>query len=173
MRVLVCRTTTQQRQCRIGHRAATEVTTLYLLCPLLCFQKCSERQLLTSCVTSARCTDQRRTELTVFDRVQNMLKIPRTIRMLTQHGADALRPCLLNGRYARLCMRSLTWHKCAHLLSCLCRYIKPLVSPRVAATFRKRAIIEGTFGSFVANEGLSASFWHSHFPRRTLPPCAY
>ena len=33
------------------------------------------------------------------------------------------------------------------------RYIKPMISKRVAADLRKRSIIEGTFGSFVQNEG--------------------
>jgi len=50
--------------------------------------------------------------------------------MLTMYGADALRPSLYKGRY-----------------------IAPLVSRRVAAGIRKRALIEGTFGSFQANEG--------------------
>ncbi len=34
-----------------------------------------------------------------------------------------------------------------------CRYYPPLVSKRVAAGIRKNSIIEGTFGSFVPNEG--------------------
>ncbi|KAJ1392468.1 hypothetical protein B484DRAFT_459418 [Ochromonadaceae sp. CCMP2298] len=58
------------------------------------------------------------------------IKIPRSIRMLSAYGADALRPSLFKGRY-----------------------IAPLVSRRIAADLRKRAIIEGTFGDFVANLG--------------------
>jgi hypothetical protein len=33
------------------------------------------------------------------------------------------------------------------------RYFGPLVSSRIAADIRKRSIVEGTFGTFVANEG--------------------
>ena len=41
------------------------------------------------------------------------------------------------------------------LKCCWCdRYIAPLISKRIAADLRKRALIEGTFGSFVANEGV-------------------
>jgi hypothetical protein len=74
-------------------------------------------------------------------------KVPRSIRMLSAYGADALRPSLYKGRY-----------------------IAPLVSKRIAADLRKRAIIEGTFGDFVPDLGkqaykhirsLASAIWNS------------
>eukprot|EP01035_Chromulina_nebulosa_P018088 gene18088-23736_t len=52
-------------------------------------------------------------------------KIPRIVALLSKLGADALQPKMVNGRY-----------------------FGPLVSKRKAADLRKRAIIEGTFGTF-------------------------
>ena len=52
-------------------------------------------------------------------------KPPRVIRQLAQHGIEALKPNLSSGRYQG-----------------------PMVSPRKAAVVRKRAIIEGTYGTF-------------------------
>ena len=52
-------------------------------------------------------------------------KVPRALRLLAQHGIDALRPSLINGKY-----------------------IAPLVSRRIAADVRKKAIVHGTFGQF-------------------------
>ena len=54
-----------------------------------------------------------------------MFKPPRVIRQLAQHGIEALKPNLSSGRYQG-----------------------PMVSPRRAAVVRKRAIIEGTYGTF-------------------------
>ena len=53
------------------------------------------------------------------------VKPPRALRILAQHGGEALRPKIVMGRY-----------------------IPPLISKRVAAKARKRAIVDGTFGSF-------------------------
>lgn len=58
-------------------------------------------------------------------RLLNFVKPPRAIRLLAEHGAAALRPRIDKGRY-----------------------IAPLVPKRVAANIRKRAVIEGTFGTF-------------------------
>lgn len=60
------------------------------------------------------------------------LTIPRSIRMLTQFGGDALLPSIVKGRY-----------------------IAPLVSKRIAADLKKRAKIEGTYGEFVPYEGIA------------------
>ena len=56
--------------------------------------------------------------------------IPRALRMLANYGGAALTPHLERGRY-----------------------IAPKVSRRVAAGLRKRAIIDGTFGSFSLEQG--------------------
>eukprot|EP01039_Chlorochromonas_danica_P004331 gene4331-4752_t len=58
------------------------------------------------------------------------VRLPRAIRLLTQYGAAALKPTTENGRYRG-----------------------PLIPRRIAATFRKRCIIEGTYGQFVPNQG--------------------
>ena len=58
------------------------------------------------------------------------VKPPRSIRLLTQYGVDALRPALVNGRY-----------------------IGPMIPRRKAADLKKRAIIEGTYGEFTPNVG--------------------
>lgn len=63
-------------------------------------------------------------------------KAPRAIRMLAQHGADALRPSLVNGLYHG-----------------------PMVKPRAAAMVKKRAIIEGTVGSFCPQFGGWLTEW--------------
>lgn len=55
---------------------------------------------------------------------------PRIVRLLTNHGSDALKFTVEKGRY-----------------------VKPLVPKRIAADYRKKTIIEGTFGTFVPNEG--------------------
>ena len=52
-------------------------------------------------------------------------KLPRALRLLAQHGAAALRPSLEKGRY-----------------------IAPMIPRRIAADVRKRAIVQGTYGSF-------------------------
>jgi hypothetical protein len=52
-------------------------------------------------------------------------KIPRALRLLAAHGGAALRPSLDKGKY-----------------------IAPLVPRRIAADVRKRAIVQGTYGSF-------------------------
>ena len=57
-------------------------------------------------------------------------KAPRAVRLLAQFGADALRPSIVNGKYHG-----------------------PLVKPRAAAMVRKRAVIEGTVGSFCQHFG--------------------
>lgn len=56
--------------------------------------------------------------------------IPRAIRMLGQHGGAALTASLDRGKY-----------------------IAPKVSRRVAANLRKRALVEGTYGSFSVENG--------------------
>ena len=52
-------------------------------------------------------------------------KLPRALRLLAQHGVAALRPSLDKGRY-----------------------IAPMIPRRIAADVRKRAIVQGTYGSF-------------------------
>ena len=52
-------------------------------------------------------------------------KLPRALRLLAQHGVAALRPSLEKGRY-----------------------IAPMIPRRIAADVRKRAIVQGTYGSF-------------------------
>jgi len=80
--------------------------------------------------------------------------IPRSIRMLTLHGGDALLPAMVKGRSVLFAHRpkQIVFN---FLVQQLYRYIAPLVSKRVAADIRKRALIEGTFGEFVPNEGNS------------------
>ena len=56
--------------------------------------------------------------------------VPRSLRMLAQYGAAALQPTIERGKY-----------------------IAPKVSRRVAANVRKRALVEGKFGTFSAEEG--------------------
>ncbi len=56
--------------------------------------------------------------------------IPRALRMLNQHGGAALVPKLDRGKY-----------------------IAPKVSRRVAANLRKRALVDGTYGSFSLEQG--------------------
>ena len=53
------------------------------------------------------------------------IKPPRSLRLLAQYGADAMKPKVIMGKY-----------------------IRPLISRRIAAKLRKRAIVDGTFGSF-------------------------
>lgn len=62
--------------------------------------------------------------------------IPRPIRLLTQFGANALKPTIVQGKY-----------------------FGPMVSRRVAAGIRKRAIVEGTYGSFIPYIGGWDSQW--------------
>lgn len=57
--------------------------------------------------------------------------IPRNVRMLCEHGLNALRPVLEKGKY-----------------------VAPLVPKRLAANIRRRAIIEGTYGSFSSETGV-------------------
>ena len=57
--------------------------------------------------------------------------IPRSVRLLAQWGDQALRPALENGKY-----------------------IAPLIPKRLAANIRKRAIVEGTFGTFSKETGM-------------------
>jgi hypothetical protein len=57
-------------------------------------------------------------------------KPPRALRMLNKYGAEALKPSFEGGRYRG-----------------------PMVKPRVAAMVRKRAIIDGTMGSFNEEKG--------------------
>ena len=57
--------------------------------------------------------------------------IPRSVRLLCQHGLKALRPVLERGKY-----------------------IAPLVPRRLAANIRRRAIVQGTFGSFSSETGV-------------------
>ena len=53
------------------------------------------------------------------------VKIPRSLKLLAQHGGEALKSRVIMGKY-----------------------IRPLISKRIAANLRKRAIVDGTFGSF-------------------------
>lgn len=55
----------------------------------------------------------------------SVLKPPRALRMLAQHGKDALTSRFIAGNY-----------------------IRPLVPKRIASKLRKRSLVEGTFGSF-------------------------
>jgi hypothetical protein len=57
--------------------------------------------------------------------------IPRSVRLLCQYGDKALRPVLESGRY-----------------------VAPLVPRRLAANIRRRAMVEGTFGSFSKETGV-------------------
>ena len=67
--------------------------------------------------------------------------IPRALRMLAQHGSAALQPSIERGKY-----------------------IAPKVSRRVAANVRKRALVEGTFGTFSEEKGGWDPEWDS--PRK-------
>ena len=68
--------------------------------------------------------------------------IPRSVRLLCEHGVQALRPVLERGKY-----------------------VAPLVPRRLAANIRKRALQEGTFGSFCKETGVG---WDSEWdqPRK-------
>ena len=57
-------------------------------------------------------------------------KLPRAIRLLSQHGDAALRASLEKGKY-----------------------IKPMIPKRIAANARKRAIRDGTYGTFEPGVG--------------------
>lgn len=82
---------------------------------------------------------------------------PRAIRLLAEHGADALRPSLINGRLVStnsyhflrfmvaVALRRLFFMPVTELFV---RYIAPLIPRRIAGDLRKRAIIRGTFGEF-------------------------
>ena len=54
-----------------------------------------------------------------------LLRPPRVLRLLAEHGQEALKSRVVKGKY-----------------------IRPLIPKRLAAKARKRAIIDGTFGSF-------------------------
>ena len=69
-------------------------------------------------------------------------KPPRVIRMLAEHGGDALKATIERGRY-----------------------VGPIISPRKAKMVRKRAIVEGTFGSFCPQFGGWLEEWDT--PRKT------
>jgi hypothetical protein len=73
-------------------------------------------------------------------------KPPQAIRKLAQFGVAALRPTIANGRYSG-----------------------PMVKPRVAAMVRKRALVEGTYGSFCNQFGGWLEEWDTQrkifFPR--------
>lgn len=78
---------------------------------------------------------------------------PRAIRLLAEHGADALRPSLINGRLASTnSYHFLRFMDAVALfmpvLELFVRYIAPLIPRRIAGDLRKRAIIRGTFGEF-------------------------
>lgn len=66
------------------------------------------------------------------------VKPPRALRLLAQHGGEALRSKIVMGRY-----------------------IPPLISKRIAAKTRKRALVDGTFGSFklLDEEGNTRGGW--------------
>jgi len=68
-------------------------------------------------------------------------RVPRTIRLLAQHGVAAMQARIDKGRY-----------------------IAPLIKRRFAANLRKRAIIDGTFGSFSLEKGGWDPAWD--VPRR-------
>lgn len=57
-------------------------------------------------------------------------KVPRSIRLLAQHGKAALSHRIENGKY-----------------------IPPLISKRIGKAMRKRSIVDGTYGSFSATQG--------------------
>lgn len=57
-------------------------------------------------------------------------RIPRALRLLALHGVNALKATVENGRY-----------------------FGPMISRRKAAMLRKRALIDGTFGSFSIEQG--------------------
>jgi len=59
-----------------------------------------------------------------------MNKLPRALRLLSVHGEAALRPSFDKGKY-----------------------MKPMVPRRIAANFRKRALLEGTYGAFEPEMG--------------------
>jgi hypothetical protein len=65
-------------------------------------------------------------------------KLPRTLRLLSQHGDSALRASLEGGKY-----------------------IKPMIPKRLAANYRKRAIREGTYGAFEPGHGGWDPEWDS------------
>ena len=56
--------------------------------------------------------------------------LPRSVRLLGQFGAAALKKEIKNGQY-----------------------IKPMISKRIAANIRKRAIVDGTFGQYTPGIG--------------------
>ena len=79
-------------------------------------------------------------------------KPPRAIRMLAKYGSEALAPKLVRVRSVSI------YTNCAHLsVTYLLRqrplYMGPLVSKRIAANVRKRAIYDGTFGTFSEKYG--------------------
>jgi hypothetical protein len=80
----------------------------------------------------------------LFSTVAKVTKPPRVLRLLTNFGGDALKINVTKGNYN-----------------------KPMVPVRIAAVFRKKAIIEGTFGSFVPNEGGWDPAWD--VPRKIVP----
>lgn len=59
-----------------------------------------------------------------------LLRPPRVVRLLSQHGGNALKMDVQKGRY-----------------------VSPMVPKRHAKALRKQSIVEGTFGSFTPLEG--------------------
>lgn len=64
----------------------------------------------------------------------SVTRFPSALKKLSQHGVEALKPSV------RMVDNSKVW-------------IPPLISRRKAAALRKEAIQNGSFGSFVANQG--------------------
>ena len=87
---------------------------------------------------------------------------PRAIRLLAEHGADALRPSLVNGRFNSSSVRFFFNESTDYLIRFASpyyftsRYLGPLISRRQAGDLRKRAIIRGTFGQFSYPAGMIA-----------------
>jgi len=63
-------------------------------------------------------------------------RVPRTVRLLSDHGMAALMPTMKNGKY---------W--------------APMISKRKAAVLRKTAIADGSFGTFDPTQGGWDSAW--------------
>jgi hypothetical protein len=83
----------------------------------------------------------------MLSRIGSLWKPTRTVRLLAEHGKDAIEPKKGAGMEAR--------------------YVMPMISSRKAAMARKKAIIDGTYGSFSPVYGGWLPEWDT--PRKIYP----
>ena len=82
-------------------------------------------------------------------------RVPKTIRLLAEHGAKAFAPSIEKKLYNTFSLHiSFEWLMLLMNSSSYVSYKGPLVGKRAAAHMRKRSVIDGSYGSFHPTKGI-------------------